>query len=443
MTNGFEPKAKKPGDLIIAAFHSTAIPETPRLENSFTESTNKSSFQSSLTIEEAVTVKDQLRIGTEQFTTKLEVKEKLKLEPVVAVNKFSINGTLADNSAKAVPKEQVKKTNVGNTEQELPVSFNSAKKLQVSDKLTVEGFTQIKGGLQLGEGLAVAQFSDTISPLREPSLVVVPTEQAIIAYINSILKKFGLFAPGEVETFDLGDGVTLEVIHLPEGSFLMGSSANEPEHEDNERPQHTVIVPAFGAGKYPVTQKQWQAVASYPQVSIRLKTNPSHFKGDSRPVEQVNWHEAQEFCARLTYQFSSQLKGRKFCLPSEAQWEYACRAGTTSKYYFGNNDAELGDYAWYKDNSGGETHPVGTKKPNNWQLYDMVGNVSEWCEDSWHENYHNALSNGSAWENGDTSNLLLRGGSWDLYQSFCRSAHRSSYSPDFKYHNFGFRVVCC
>jgi formylglycine-generating enzyme required for sulfatase activity len=203
-------------------------------------------------------------------------------------------------------------------------------------------------------------------------------------------------------TEKLPNQVALEMVSLPAGQFTMGS-----DERDNEKPQHQVKVTSFAIGKYPVTQAQYQAV---------MGTNPSHFKNNPQnPVENVSWNDAKAFCQKL-----SEITGKTYRLPTEAEWEYACRAGTTTDYYFGDNDNQLGDYAWYDGNSNNTTHPVGQKKPNAWGLYDMSGNVWEWCADT-----------------------CLRGGSWGYFPDFCRSAiRRPGNRRDHRYGNFGFRVVC-
>jgi formylglycine-generating enzyme required for sulfatase activity len=154
------------------------------------------------------------------------------------------------------------------------------------------------------------------------------------------------------------------------------------------------------------------------------------------PVERVSLNEAQTFCQKL-----SEKTGKKYRLPSEAEWEYACRAGTQTRYYFGNNEYQLGEYAWYYKNSDSKSHPVGQKKPNNWELYDMYGNVWEWCEDGWHGNYRNAPKDGSAWNDNHSQNKnrVLRGGSWFDGPWDCRSAYR--YIDALRDYNYGFRVV--
>ena len=227
---------------------------------------------------------------------------------------------------------------------------------------------------------------------------------------------------GDVKTFDLGKGVDLEMAWCPPGEFMMGS----PEL-GRERPQHKVTLQnGFWLGKYPVTQAQWQAVTG---------ENPSCFssKSDSpqRPVEEVSWKDCQSFVKKL-----AKATGKQFRLPSEAEWEYACRAGSREPRY-GDPD----DIAWYDDNSGAETHPVGEKEPNAWGLHDMLGNVDEWCEDKWHGDYENAPTNGSAWTSGGTSLRVLRGGSWYFIAGYCRAAYRCRYVPDCRDYDLGLRLA--
>jgi formylglycine-generating enzyme required for sulfatase activity len=199
-------------------------------------------------------------------------------------------------------------------------------------------------------------------------------------------------------------------------------------------------------GRYPITQAQWRAVAGLPQVERELDPDPSNFKGDRRPVEQVNWFEAMEFCARL-----SAHTQRPYTLPSEAQWEYACRSGTTSPFYFGRTlTTDLANYDGnytYGPGAKGQyreqTTPVGQFGVNPWGLADMHGNVLEWCEDHWHPSYEGAPSDGSAWITDDANQLrLVRGGSWSYDLVNCRSALRLRFNPDSRNDNLGFRVVC-
>jgi formylglycine-generating enzyme required for sulfatase activity len=209
---------------------------------------------------------------------------------------------------------------------------------------------------------------------------------------------------------------------------------------------HQVKVVSFCLGKYPVTQAQWQAVAALPQVNRKLDSNPSRFKGTDLPVEQVSWYDTLEFCARL-----SQKTGREYRLPSEAEWEYACRAGTTTPFHFGETiTPELanynGNYTYGSGTKGKyrkQTTPVGSfKVANAFGLYDMHGNVWEWCSDHWHSNYEGAPTDGSAWlSDNDNHSRLLRGGSWDVVPRVCRSAVRHDNGPGFRYNDIGFRVV--
>jgi formylglycine-generating enzyme required for sulfatase activity len=234
---------------------------------------------------------------------------------------------------------------------------------------------------------------------------------------------------------DLGNGVLLTLMLLPGGEFMMGAPEGEPESSDNERPQRLVKVPPFLIGRYPVTQAQWQVVAGYDQVQTDLKLAPSNFKGDDLPVEGVNWHEATEFCQRLAAKTQ-----KNYHLPSEAQWEYACRAETTTAYHFGDQlTDELANY----ERSVGQTTAVGTYPANRWGLHDMHGNVDEWCQDPWHGSYEGAPSDGSAWiEGGDSKLRVIRGGSWYDIPRICRSAYRDSFEPGNGSTYVGFRVVC-
>jgi len=259
--------------------------------------------------------------------------------------------------------------------------------------------------------------------------------------------------PGQNFTVDLGKGVTLEMIAIPGGMFLMGASKREEGSRDTERPQHSVTIQSFYMGKYPVTQAQWQAI---------MGNNPSHFKGANRPVESVSWDDAQEFLKTLNTKCRQPLPGREnqdnsqsnrciFRLPSEAEWEYACRAGTTTPFYFGeiiNTDQTNynGNYVYGNDTKGvyrQQTTDVGIFPPNAWGLYDMHGNVWEWCADTWHKNYAYAPSDGSIWGILDDKNeKVLRGGAWNYYPGNLRSAHRIKGYPDFSNVSRGFRVVC-
>jgi formylglycine-generating enzyme required for sulfatase activity len=270
------------------------------------------------------------------------------------------------------------------------------------------------------------------------------------------------------------DGLVLTLLRIPAGAFVMGSPAGELERLESEGPQHRVRLEEFLLGQTPITQAQWRTVAGWKaregeRWGLELNPNPSHFQSqegkgsarlltgeastDQRPVEQVSWHDAMEFCSRL-----SQRTGRRYSLPSEAQWEYACRAGTTTPLHFGETiTSELANYDAsfsYANGPTGEvreqTTPVGMFPANAWGLQDMHGNVWEWCLDQWHESYEGAPSDGSAWVDGEglsgeesrEKSRLLRGGSWFVGPQNCRSAYRSRSHPVNRGSYGGFRVCC-
>jgi len=284
----------------------------------------------------------------------------------------------------------------------------------------------------------------------------------------------------------------IPLVNIPAGSFLMGSPEDEPGRSKAEGPQREVALAAFWMAQTPITQAQWRKVASLPKINLDLNPDPSCFKGDTRPVEQVSWLDAMEFCHRL-----SQHTGKNYTLPSESQWEYACRAGTTTPFHFGatltpdlaNYD---GNYVYGngpKGNYRKQTTDVASFPANAWGLHDMHGNVWEWCRDTWHNSYEGAPTDGSAWMEGDSlgesladccaagrgpstprtavrlsaaaatratastasvsasvaspdAGRLLRGGSWLLHPAYCRSAYRGNSHPDYRLNHFGFRVCC-
>jgi formylglycine-generating enzyme required for sulfatase activity len=210
---------------------------------------------------------------------------------------------------------------------------------------------------------------------------------------------------------------------IPAGKFMMGS-----EKFKWSRPVHSVkIQTSFYLGIYQVTQREWKAI---------MGNNPSEFNGNDLPVESISWNEVQDFIKKLNEKEGT----NKHRLPTEAEWEYAARAGTTTRYSFGDDDSKLGEYAWYSENSGNKTHPVGKKKENRWGLYDVHGNVWKWVQDEWHDTYNGAQDDGSARENGiDT--YRNRGGSWFNYAWNCRSASRNYDVPGYRYLDLGFRLL--
>jgi formylglycine-generating enzyme required for sulfatase activity len=278
---------------------------------------------------------------------------------------------------------------------------------------------------------------------------------------------------GQYFTEPLTDSISLDMMLIPGGSFQMGQTEAEKtelirlvgeeryqQFHTDELPRHQVTVPSFFMGKYPITQAQWRAVATNePIINQKLDPDPVRFKGDQRddhPIENVSWADATEFCQRL----SAKTK-RTYRLPSEAEWEYACRAGTITPFHFGETISdELANYSAQDREIDGtlypgtygrgiagqyrqKTTPVGQFPANQFGLYDMHGNVWEWCADLWHQNYVGAPNDGSAWlKENDNDYHLLRGGSWDFNPGNCRSASRNyDFDDDIDY-NVGFRVCC-
>ena len=334
------------------------------------------------------------------------------------------------------------------TANDFTATANSGSTYSISGTITKSGGGALAGVIitlsGAGSGTATTDESGnyTLSGLANGSYTITPS---LSGYTFSPANKAvtvngaNVTAINFTATANSNDPITSllnSMVTIPAGSFMMGSTDNEHGWAHYTTPVHQVTLQAFDIGAYEVTQAQYLAV---------MGTNPSHFQGTSypnsenNPVEQVTWQDAGAFCTAL-----STLTGRTFTLPSEAQWEYACRAGTTTLYSYGDSDALLGDYAWTSSNSGSRTHTVGTKLPNNWGLYDMMGNVGEWCLDSWHDNYTGAPTDGSAWEPETGSHTVFRGSSWYFNSPwYFRSAtHYNRYSaPDDGISQLGFRVV--
>ncbi|MBR3582027.1 MAG: formylglycine-generating enzyme family protein [Kiritimatiellae bacterium] len=273
--------------------------------------------------------------------------------------------------------------------------------VEVSGKLLKKVQKQIEDEKAAAEAKARAA-AEAKAKAKAEAEAAMPKTKAEVAAIHAGTR------PGETTTITLPGGVTLEMVWCPPGTFTMGS------HRDAHQ---VTLTEGFWMGKTEVTQAQWESV---------MGNNPSCFKGDNRPVESVSWNDCQQFCQKTGLQ-----------LPTEAQWEYACRAGNTGEYAGTGN---LDDMGWYDDNSGRGTHPVETKQPNAWGLYDMHGNVWECCAD-WYGDYPSgAVTDPQGPSSG--SGRVLRGGSWDRDASYCTSAYRYSYLyPSNAYNNIGFRLV--
>ena len=326
--------------------------------------------------------------------------------------------------------------------------LTSTKWIQLGTSATVLGITEADANRILEEeqkrlAIQTQPFSFKVA--------TVTVERGFIPGTSSIKTSY---KDGRAEAFaeKLDQSTILEMVSIRGGNLAMGSPSTEKERQANEGPQHLVRIPAFFIGKYTVTQSQWFVVATdLPKVNMNLEPDPSHFKGPHRPVEQVYWNQAVEFCDRL-----SQKTGKKYRLPSEAEWEYACRAetcqaGTSPPFHFGETiTTDLanynGNYTYGSGTKGiyrQETEKVGSFPPNALGLYDMHGNVWEWCADHWHETYQGAPTDGSAWVTGGDSDLRLRcGGSWLNDPRSCRSASRYRSDPGYGYDSLGFRVVC-
>ena len=297
-----------------------------------------------------------------------------------------------------------------------------------------------------------------LSKITPPTLESLPLKQWKFQTIEVNDRAEVIAKPDRtVQTFEeeIAENLSIKMIIVPGGSFLMGSPEDELDSYSDEKPQHLVTVPSFAIGQFVVTQAQWKTIANLPKVKQKLNPSPSFHSGDDRPVERIDWFEAVEFCNRLT-----RLTRKLYRLPSEAEWEYACRAGTTTAFNIGPTIAT--DFANYrgKDDvredqtiSGrygegpegvyrGKTTPAETFPASNFGLFDTHGNVWEWCADDWHENYDGAPIDGSVWDaSNDSGSRVTRGGSFGLAPQLCRSAIRNSFPSGFRNSFLGFRIL--
>ena len=214
--------------------------------------------------------------------------------------------------------------------------------------------------------------------------------------------------------------------NIPSGTYKMGCGSWTSTCAENEKPVHTVTISSFFMSETEVTQAQWKAI---------MGTNPSHFKGDNFPIDNISWNDIQKFLVLL-----NQQTGERYRLPTEAEWEYAARSGGKNEKYAGTSSS-LGDYAWYAENNTGETHPVGQKKPNGLGLYDMSGNVWEWCSDGYDKDYFTISPPKDPTGAMDSGFRVLRGGSWINLDYNCRSSNRRRYDPQGSFNYSGFRIA--
>lgn len=302
------------------------------------------------------------------------------------------------------------------------------------------GLTESAAQIALADaGLTVGTVSDVYSATvpegvvisQNPTAGATMVQGATVNIVVSLGPDPGVPPDGEpTETTTLPGGVPLEMVLISGATYPMGRYLDEQDGSSYEDPQHSVTLSAFWIGRYEITQAQFQAVMGW---------NPSLNPAPDHPVENVSWDNAKAFAQALKDQ-----TGKDFRLPSEAQWEYACRAASKTRFYWGDdpNNGDIGVHAWYGGNSNGGTQKVGQKLPNTLGLYDMSGNVAEWCEDDWHASYDGAPTGGSAWVDAPRGAYrVYRGGGWESNPNQCRSAYRNRLATTAKYRDLGFRVV--
>ena len=354
-------------------------------------------------------------------------------DPKAKTNLFVMaNGDLLVGEAQ--PDKLKIKTDYG----QIPVGFNEMKSVQMQGGANVTAVIKknngdvMRGTLETEELTVKMDAGVTVEGIYKDkfSKIHIGDGQA------QALVKFGMAQPqlGESDGSAFVPAISGDVItnsigmkfkKIPAGSFMMGSPEDEKGRDDDEGPRHKVIISRpFYIGVYEVTQKQYEKV---------MGKNPSEYKGSYRPVEEVSWNDAKKFCEKL-----SEMEGnRTYRLPTEAEWEYACRAGTKTAYYWG--DEMDGEYCWYDENSN-NTDPVGTRKPNKWGLYDMSGNVWEWCEDWYSNSEYPSFERRDPKGPSSGSRRVNRGGGWRTSPGNCRSANRSNLTPRNTPGALGFRV---
>jgi formylglycine-generating enzyme required for sulfatase activity len=251
----------------------------------------------------------------------------------------------------------------------------------------------------------------------------------------------------KIDLEDITNSIGMKLVLIPPGTFTRVSLVGEFGRLSNKPPQEVTLTTSYFLGVYEVTQDQYEKV---------MGSNPSYFKGAKNSVETVSWDDAVSFCKKLSEMPEEKAAGREYRLPTEAEWEYACRAGSTTSYSFGETAESLGEYAWFASGSAGKTHPVGEKKANRWGLYDMHGNVREWCQDRF-GTYPSGASTDPQGPNGDQGGgsttvgsqlrmspypyRVYRSGSWFTPAGYCRSALRAGTPPSFRSFDHGFRIA--
>ena len=317
------------------------------------------------------------------------------------------------NATVLVDNKMVKGTN-GVAQTTLPVGQHSF--VVVCDGYeSEEGMVKLKASAPSNIQITLTKEAVAIQQniVSQPAVAQQPVVQAPIANSDNI-------------TIPVKDGISIDMVRVEAGTFTMGATAEMKNTEDSEKPTHRVtLTNDYYIGKYEVTQALWQAV---------MGDDPSYFKGDNLPVEAVTWDDCQEFIGKL-----NRITGKTFRLPTEAEWEYAARGGNKSRGYQYSGSNNLSDVAWYDDNSGDKTHAVGTKQPNELGIYDMSGNVWEWCQD-WYETYSSSSQVNPTGANSGSCRVV-RGVSWYNNARDCRLSLRGSNTPDFRSSNLGLRLV--
>ena len=247
--------------------------------------------------------------------------------------------------------------------------------------------------------------------------------------VSMIVLLFGSPAFGQ-QPREINNSIGMKFVLIPAGTFTMGSPTNEVGRGIHETQHEVTISKPYFFGVYEVSQEQFEKV---------MAQNPSEFKGVKNPIENLSWVSAVVFCKELSELPEEKTSGRKYRLPTEAEWEYACRATSTTTYCFGDSVESLAEYAWFGQGRDGNTCPVGEKKPNAWGLHDTHGNVSEWCQD-WHADYPSGAATDPQGPK-EGSYRIYRGGSWSFDAGGLRSAHRIMFKPSVRFYSVGFRVA--
>lgn len=350
---------------------------------------------------------EQLRRALELIETPQQRKARLAREAVEAKEREQQEiARLAREVAQAAEQERQRKARLA---QEAAIAAEKDRQQKIDDLLLTARFNNKANGR-------------TALTALDELLKLNPTHSEALALRDKIAKYYGPSKLGDTWTNSIG----MKFTYIPAGEFVMGSPPDQAGRYQGENRHRVRLTKPFLLGVTEVTQAQWQAV---------MGGNPSYFKGDAHPVEQVSWHDTVSFCEIL-----SNREGRRYRLPTEAEWEYACRAGTTTAYYTGNDDAALDRAAWYHSNSDTKTHPVGLKVPNAWGVYDMHGNVWEWCSDWYKDDLTRQVMDPKVTVV-SPEGRVSRGGGFLQPQGFCRSAHRGTSQPGIRNFAKGFRVV--